>query len=244
MRCVWIDRRAKLKRIYVIAGAAALLAGLLFLSSGAILGQVSAAIGMQTTTTIADPPDKLMLIPPDNYSYFSATVPEHGILASTITMVPAGLNIFVMDRSNFTMFEKNQSAFTIRSILNQTSPVSLSLTNDAAVNETYYFVIQNDIPAKQTSDVLVHYYVTTKTVWSEALYLPYIFVVIGLALIVYGSLSFRRKVVAVAQGDQVKSAQHQQATSQVPSVATVCRFCGAEMSATQFFCPSCKKSQT
>lgn len=232
-----------LKRIYIVAGAVVLLVGLSFFSSSAILGQVSAVIGMQTTTTIADPPDRLILISPGNYSYFSATVPMRSTLASTITMLPAGLNVFVMDQSNFTMFEKNQSAFMVRSMLNQTSPALLSLTNSAGTNETYYFVIQNNSPTKQASDVLVHYVVTTKTVWSETAYLPYIFVIIGLAMIVYGTLSFRRKVIAVAQPDQVSLGQHRQMTSQGPSIANACKFCGAKMNMTETFCPSCKKSQ-
>lgn len=233
-----------MKRIIIIAGGAVLLVGLVLFSSNAVLGQVAASIGMQTTTTVANPPNKLIVIPAGNYSYFSATVPKDGTLASTFTMSPSGLNIFVMNPSNFATFQKNDSAFTIKSFLNQSSPVSLSLTNDAAASETYYFVIQNNIPARQASDVLVHYEITSKSVWSETRYLPYIIVVIGLVLIAFGMLpNSKNEKMPTHPPMRVASPSYQSVPSEVPSVTNVCKFCGATMSPTETFCPACKKSQ-
>lgn len=233
-----------MKRIYVIAGLAVLLVGLLFLSSTTVLGQVATSIGMQSTITVSNPPDRLIVVPAGNYSYFSAMVPNDGSVASTFTMIPSGLNIFVMDQSNFTMFEKNESAFTIKSMLNQSSPISLSLTNHAAANETYYFVIQNNIASKQASDVLVHYEVTSKTIWPEAQYLPYVIVVIGLSLMAFGMLPIRRtKMISAQPLRQVTPDSYKPAISQAATLTTDCKFCGATMSQNETFCPSCKKSQ-
>lgn len=233
-----------MKRIYVIAGVAVLLVGLVLLSSSTMLGQVAASIGMQTTTTVSNPPSKLIVIPAGNYSYFTATIPKDGSVASTFTMSPAGLNIFVMNQSSFESFAKNGTGFTIKTLLNQSSPVSLSLTNDAASNETYFFVIQNNIQAKQSSDVLVHYEITSKSVWSETQYLPYIIVVIGLALIAFGTLPIRKtEKFSTPPPMQVAPASIQPVSSKSTSITTACKFCGAAMSQTETFCPACKKSQ-
>ena len=233
-----------MKRIYVIAGVAVLLVGLLIFSSSAVLGQVAGSIGMQTTTTVSNPQDKLIVIPAGNYSYFSATVPKDGSVSSTFTLNPPGLNIFVMGHSNLATFEKNGSGYTIKSLFNQSSSVSISLTNNGSENETYYFVIQNNILSKQSSDVLVHYEITSKSTWPEAQYLPYIIVVLGLALIAFGTLPVRKtQKISTPPPMRVTPPSYQPVTSQVASVTNVCKFCGATMSPTETFCPSCKKSQ-
>ena len=136
-----------MKVIYVIPGVMILLVGMFFLYSPGAFGQVAGFAGVQTTTTISSPPNRLIVIPYGNFSSFSVSIPEKGMVTSTFTMDPKGLNIFVMNPGNFTMFTKNQSAFPIISLLNASSPASLDLTNNqASTNATYYFVIQNNSP--------------------------------------------------------------------------------------------------
>ena len=64
------------------------------------------------------------------------------------------------------------------------------LTNDqSSTNVTYYFVIQNNSPAKQLSDVLLHYAITAPTSsLSGEMYYALIPVIIGIALIALGVL--------------------------------------------------------
>ena len=243
-----------MKIIYVVLGVVILLVGMFFLYSPSTFGQVAGFVGVQTTTTISSPPDRLIVVPYGNFSSFSASIPEKGTVTSTFTMDPPGLNIFVMNQGNFTLFTKNQTAFPIRSLLNASSPASLMLTNDqGSTNATYYFVIQNNSPTKQLSDVLLHYAITSPTSsLSGEMYYALIPVIIGIALIALGMLPKKKpEVLPPPPPQQEQQPQPQvstikQTTAQTspsrPAVYT-CKFCGVTMNPSEQFCPSCQRSQ-
>jgi hypothetical protein len=165
-------------------------------------------------------------------------------------MDPKGLNIFVMNQGNFTLFMKNQSAFPIRSLLNASSPASLDLTNNqASTNVTYYFIIQNNSPSRQTSDILLHYTITSQTSLGGEMYYALITVIIGIALIALGMFPKSKPEVIPPplpqQGQQQVSTFQQTTTQTQPErpVLYACKFCGATMNPSELFCPSCQRSQ-
>jgi hypothetical protein len=243
-----------MKVIYVIPGVVILLVGMFFLYSPSTFGQVAGYAGVQTTTTISSPPDRLIVVPYGNFSFFSVSIPDKGTMTSTFDMNPPGLNIFVMNQGNFTLFTKNQSAFPIRSMFNVSSPASLKLTyNQASTNVTYYFVIQDNNPAKQSSDVLLHYTITSQVSLSGVMYYTLILVIIGIALIALGALpkSKPKEILPPPMPQQKQQPQPQVSTIQQTAAQTpptrpvicACKFCGATMNPNELFCPSCQRSQ-
>ena len=237
-----------MKMIFVIPGIVILFAGIILLSSSSALGLVAGFTGMSTTNTISSPPEKLVVVPYGNFTSIEATIPQRGTLSLELSMNPAGLNIFVMNQGNFTMFMKNETSFPIKSLFNVSSPTSLSFPNGNTANQTYYFVIQNNIPGKETSDVLIHYVITSEVASSITSYIPLIAVVIGLALIVLGGLPTRNdKPEEIIQRSSLSSAplgtKKQQAGASPQAVTRSCKFCGAKMQSNEFFCSSCKRAQ-
>lgn len=226
-----------MKMILAIPGAVIVVLGVILLSSPTILGQLAGFTGMSTTNMISAPPDKLVVVPYGNFTFFEATIPQQDTLSATFKMNPVGLNIFVMDQGNYTLFTKNETAYPAESLLNVSSSASLTETyNSHWPNDTYYFVIQNNSPAKQTSDVLIHYTITSTSVSSYVSYIPLIVVVVGLALLVVGGLPKRTKSDLVVQKPQA-------GVSPAQVMTRPCKFCGATMRVNETFCPSCKRAQ-
>ena len=83
-----------------------------FLYSPSAFGQVAGFAGVQTTTTISSPPNRLIVIPYGNFSFLQRLDSREGYGDVDIHDGPQGLNIFVMNQGNFTMFTKNQSALS------------------------------------------------------------------------------------------------------------------------------------
>lgn len=177
----------------VLPGVVILLIGMFFLYSPGTLDQVVGFAGVTTTTTVSSPPDILVVVSYGNYSYVAVTIPPNDTITSTFNLDPAGLSIFVMNNGNFTLFKADQSTSPVSSKLNASSPVSITLTNkQLSSNDTYYFVIQNNSPARQASDVVVHYTITSQVNFSEGSNLPLIPIILGLALMVIGGLPIWR----------------------------------------------------
>lgn len=177
----------------VVPGVLILLVGMLILYSPSTIGQVAGLAGAKTTSTVASPPDILMIVPYGNFSSLAIKIPPNDTMTSTLSMDPAGLNIFVMDSANFSSFKSSQIASPISSKLNASSSVSITLTNNQhSSNNTFYLVVQNNGPAKQVSDVIVQYTITSQINFGVNSNLPLIVVIIGLALIVAGGLPIWR----------------------------------------------------
>ena len=83
-----------MKIIYVVPGVVILLVGMFFLYSPSTFGQVAGFVGVQTTTTISSPPDRLIVVPYGNFSSFSASIPEKGYCDFDIHHGPAGAKHF------------------------------------------------------------------------------------------------------------------------------------------------------
>jgi hypothetical protein len=235
-----------MKMVLAIPGAIIVVFGVLLLSTPSILGQVAGYTGLSTTNTISPPLDKLVVVQYGNSTFFVATIPKQGTLSATFKSNPAGLNIFVMDQGNYTLFHENETAYPAVSLLNVSTSASLTETyNSHWPNSTYYFVIQNNSPAKQPSDVLIHYTITSVSVSSVVSYIPLIVVVVGLALLVVGGLPKGTKPDLVVQKPrmQMSTANLQAGVSPAQVTTRLCKFCGAAMHVNETFCPSCKKAQ-
>jgi hypothetical protein len=245
-----------MKMIFVIPGVLLLVVGLFFLYSPGTLGQVAGLAGAKTTTTVSSPPDKLIVVPYGNTSFLAVPIPPNDTISASFKLDPPGLNIFVMNQANFTLFMGKQAASPIESLLNASSPASLTLTNSMpSVNDTYYFVVQNNVATKQSSDVIAHYTITSQVPLGGVGQLPYIPIILGLALIIVGAFPKIERKPKTPPPLPVKKDQEvpkvppvtQPLPAQVaqPAVPTVkkCAYCGAKMSANDIFCPSCKRAQ-
>lgn len=183
--------------LLVIPGVLILLVGMFFLYSPSTLNQVVEFAGMNTTTTVSSSPNILSVVPYENYSYIAVSIPPNDTITSTFTMDPAGLSIFIMNSGNFTLFKDDQPTAPISSDLNASSTASITLTNSRlGSNNTFYLVIQNNSPARQASDVVTHYTITSQVSFSGEANLPLVPVILGLALIVVGGLPIWRSKVA------------------------------------------------
>jgi hypothetical protein len=232
--------------VLAIPGAVIVIVGVLLLTSPSILGLFAGYTGMSTTNTISPPLDKLVVVQYGNFTSFEATIPPRGTLSATFKSNPAGLNIFVMDQGNYTLFKENETAYPAESLLNVSSSASLTETyNSHWPNDSYYFVIQNNSPAKQPSDVLIHYTITSVSVSSVVSYIPLIAVVVGLALLVVGGLPGPTKSDIAVQKPrmQMSTATPQARVSPAQTTTRPCKFCGATMRMNETFCPSCKRAQ-
>lgn len=188
--------------------------------------------------------DKNYVLPlnESNYANLPVVLSPQDNLSVSMQANPGGIDFLFMNSGNYSLWSaRNVSSYQVysQSKLNVTN-YSFSFSGYGS-NQDYYLVFVSPGGRSGNTDVLLHMVVQSTSSVQEAGYVPFLIMIIGVALIGMG-LFTRKKSEKVERGRQVIDTLPEPTTIGQSSTPK-CQFCGASMNKGTLFCPACKRSQ-